>query len=271
MRDVLVHVTNFEQRGNNLRYAADLATLLSGSLTGIYVTEPLEPMPLFGLAPIYTEYLAEVANVAEQARRDEPAFHAWAKARGVPSSRLLVAEGFLRHAIANAANWHDVLVLESHAKAHWSLVSLLGEILVTCGVPCIVVPEANAFPAKLDTVLAAWDGSVESTRAIHAALPLLRRAKSVIVIDGSGGGAEAFHHPPSLEGELSRHGIAFERRVVDVAADKAGELVLEAAWQARADLLVMGAYGHARYSEWMFGGATRHVLTFAQLPVFMRH
>jgi nucleotide-binding universal stress UspA family protein len=39
----------------------------------------------------------------------------------------------------------------------------------------------------------------------------------------------------------------------------------------RADMLVMGAYGRSRFSEWMLGGATRHVLTWADIPVLMRH
>jgi len=271
MRDILVHTTNLEQRGNSMRYAAELAALLSGSLSGIFVTEPLVPLPLFGFAPVYPEYLAAVAKFTEEAKQNEPAFRAWAKRAGVPTSRLLVAEGVLQHALANAVNWHDVLVLESHAKAHWSQVSLLGEVVVNCGAPCIVVPEAYTFPVKLDTVLLAWDGSVEAVRAAHAALPLLRRARSVVVIDGAGEGANAYLHPPSLEGELARHGIAFERRVVDVSGEGAGEYILDTAWQMNADLLVMGAYGHARFSEWMFGGATRHVLTFAQLPVLIRH
>jgi nucleotide-binding universal stress UspA family protein len=38
-----------------------------------------------------------------------------------------------------------------------------------------------------------------------------------------------------------------------------------------ADLLVMGAYGHSRLREWVLGGATRHVLQHAQLPLLLRH
>ena len=70
---------------------------------------------------------------------------------------------------------------------------------------------------------------------------------------------------------FAREDIAFEHRGLEAGADDAGIAILAAAASQGADLLVMGAYGRTRFSEWMFGGATRHVLAEATLPVLMRH
>lgn len=276
MHDILVYASNFAMKGNGLRYGAELAAALSASLTGVYVAEPMVPLPQFAPVPVpaFPEYVAAVAQIAQEACSSGTEFQTWAKQHGVAKSRWLVAQGYLRPALAAAANWHDLLVLESQAKAMWASVSQLGELLITCGVPCVIVPQSFSQPVRLDTMFIAWDGSTESIRAVHAALPFLKRAKRIVVLDGSSSKNDIIiDYQPTLtiDAELQRHGLAFERRVTDTDGEPAGEAILTAAWEARADLVIMGAYGHPRYSEWIFGGATRHVLVHSQLPMFMRH
>ena len=74
-----------------------------------------------------------------------------------------------------------------------------------------------------------------------------------------------------IEPYLARHGVKVVRRRLEVGGDEAGAALLAAAHEAQADLLVMGAYGKSRFSEWLLGGATRHVLEYATLPLFVRH
>jgi nucleotide-binding universal stress UspA family protein len=66
---------------------------------------------------------------------------------------------------------------------------------------------------------------------------------------------------------LRRHGVAVQPEQLDQPDGDAGEALLAHAAALGADLLVMGAYGHARLRELVFGGATRHVLRAASLPV----
>ncbi|MEP6484570.1 MAG: universal stress protein [Rudaea sp.] len=274
MRDILVYANNVEMRGRSLVYAAQFAAHMSAALTGIYVSQPVPIAPVFGGAPAFPEFLAVAAQVADEARKVDSVFCAWAGDHGVSRSRWVVAQGDLCATLANIANWHDLLVLESQTKAAWSSIGMLGEILITCGVPCLIVPESYAEHAATGTVVVAWDGSVESIRAVHAAMPLLKRAEHLIVLDGAGGHTFSTLHcdtPLTLDAELARHGIRFSRRLIDATGDSAGQVLLDAAWEARADLVIMGAYGSSRYSEWMFGGATRHVLSSTKIPVFMRH
>jgi hypothetical protein len=195
------------------------------------------------MMPQFPEFCAFVAEEVKSAQRAEPAFCKWAGERGAPRARWQVAEGQLSEVLAYVANWHDLLILESGTRAPWSSISELGEVLLTCGVPCVLVPDSYTRAVSFETIAVAWNGSMESIRAIHAAMALLKRAKRIVLIHG-------------------------ERTA---PYDLVGSELLTAAWESRADMLVMGAYGRARFSEWVFGGATRHVLEHAKLPVFMRH
>lgn len=146
-------------------------------------------------------------------------------------------------------------------------------MLLAVDIPCIVVP-AEFGDFRLDTIAVAWNGSAQSERAVHSSLPLLRRASRVVLIDGShiepvvAPGADPTRN---LEQYLTGYDIGVTRIRIDPDTAHAGQEILAAAFDGSADLLVMGAYGRARFSEWMFGGATRHILEHARLPLFMRH
>ena len=120
----------------------------------------------------------------------------------------------------------------------------------------------------------AWNGALGALRAAHAALPLLRRARRVTILDGGqplSASLEDWKPPFGLAGYLARRGIHSETMFLSKPGDSVGTLLLHAAKQAGADMLVMGAYGHTRFSEWVLGGATRDVLERIDMPVFMRH
>jgi nucleotide-binding universal stress UspA family protein len=144
------------------------------------------------------------------------------------------------------------------------------DVVMTVGRPVLVVPPGMAR-LSAQRVVIAWKDSRESRRAVADALPLLRRATEVSVVE-------------ALEGEESRESA--ERRVRDVAAwldahsipasaqvltGRGGAAAeLETASQG-VDLIVAGAYGHSRLGEWIFGGVTRHLLKNSACPVFLSH
>jgi nucleotide-binding universal stress UspA family protein len=274
MLDLLVHASSYGPPTNGMRYAAQLAKLLNASLTGIFVSEPVVPLGSMGASPVIPELYAAVAQVIQQAREAEPTFNRWAGEQGVSRHRWQVATGFFSAALAAAANWHDALVLESGKQSAWSSVGTLGHALVTCGIPGFVVPDTYGKAASLQTIVVASHGSAEAVRALHAALPILARAKRIVLAKGRP--AEAFSsvdfHPAfSVEAHLQSHGLAYETRLLDAHDERVGAEILDATEEAAADLLVMGAYGRTRFSEWVLGGATRHVLEHTRVPLFMRH
>lgn len=272
MQDILAFASSYEHWQRCLHYAASLAGGLQASLTGLYVSEPI---PVIGLPSMLPEFYTMTRDIALEAVKVAPQFDAWAAQFGIARHSWQVAEGYVAEVLAHASNRHDLLVVESGPHSAWGSASILGKILLACGLPCIVVPEKFAAQdAQRDCIAVAWNGSAESMRAVHAALPLLERAKRVVLIHGQKSdvfSSITWHPPLSIETYLAHHGIRFDVQPFQANGETAGSELVAVAQKNAADLLVMGAYGHARASEWVLGGATLHILEHAPLPVLLRH
>jgi len=274
MQDVVAFANTYARWSTSLRYAAQFARLQDGSLTGLYVAEPFEPLPAATMPPVVSETYSISADIVREARAVEGSFREWAQGFGLKRYQWLVAEGYLLPVLASVGNWHDVLVLESGKASPWDSVGVLGQVLLTCGLPCIVVPQTHARDASCDRVAVAWNGSAEALRTVHAALPILRRAKEVVLIRGNPRPVMSsieWKPPLTIESYLHWHEVRFSEKTLRAESGEAGSALLETARAVNAELLVMGAYGRTRFSEWVLGGATRHVLEHAHLPVFLRH
>jgi nucleotide-binding universal stress UspA family protein len=141
--------------------------------------------------------------------------------------------------------------------------------LFESGRPVLIAPAAA--PSVIGTnVLVAWNGSTEQTRTTAFALPLLREAKQVTVLSVEGG------MTPGPTGEEFAHYLRMNA-VAATAVTEApgprttGETILDHARTHGCDLLVKGAYTQSRLRQMVFGGATRHILASATLPVLMAH
>lgn len=146
-------------------------------------------------------------------------------------------------------------------------------VIFGSGRPTLILPEGpRSRPFELGTVVVAWDFSRAAARAVADALPLLEKAKKVrIVTVANDKEFDTKHSAEELAKNLARHGIDVVLDKVD-AKDKAIGDVLEAYVAAqRADVLVMGAYGHARWREFILGGATRNLLSKPPLPILFSH
>jgi nucleotide-binding universal stress UspA family protein len=141
--------------------------------------------------------------------------------------------------------------------------------LFESGRPVLIAPAA-APPVIGTNVLVAWNGSTEQTRTTAFAMPLLREAKEVTVLSVEGGmtpgptGEEFAHH-------LRMNAVAATAVTVAPGTRTTGEAILEYAKTHGCDLLVKGAYTQSRLRQMVFGGATRHILASATLPVLMAH
>ena len=156
-----------------------------------------------------------------------------------------------------------------------SPVADIGEVepwLFSTGRPCLLYPDSKTEAFSLDTVAIAWDMSRSAARAVGDALPLLKAAKSVQVLIGRGEKAIASGQPAaSLVTYLSAHGIKAEVDEFDSSGQKIGDALLERAASHKADMLVMGAFGHSRLREFVLGGATRRILDSSSIPLLMSH
>ena len=139
--------------------------------------------------------------------------------------------------------------------------------------PVLVVPD-GADPIRIpDTVIVAWNESVESLAAIRKSLPFLTAAKSVriVVIDPPSHGPERSDPGGLLSQMLARHGARCEIDVLSRTMNRVSDVLNRHATDCGADMVVMGAYGHSRFREAILGGATRNMLENANVPVLMAH
>lgn len=149
--------------------------------------------------------------------------------------------------------------------------SVLEAALLDTGRP-LLIPAASPVPASFERVAIAWKPTPQAARAVALAMPFLTRAGEVSVLTVAEADAAAEERPSGdrLCRNLARHGITATMTTLAPGADGAAATLLSAAAE-RAELLVMGGYGHSRLQEWVFGGVTQQVLTAAPLPVLMAH
>ena len=276
MQDVLVRAQNLERWDSSVETAARIAASFRGSLTGVHVV----PIGLPPITPYDPGLLAAAAALeANRQMREAEAhadqFRAWACSMGVAHPVWLASTGDAAMALEYVAGWHDLLVLGLDAGGDdpWTHVGGVGRMVVTTRLPALVVPGACGVVSDFPTVAVAWNDSPGAARALHAARPFLQRARRVVIL--SAPRRESALRPAfRLEDWLQRHRPDCEFEMLgDMGhdADRVGAGLLDAADRAGADLLVMGAYGHSRFSEWVLGGVTRHVLECATRPLLMRH
>ncbi|OOG50082.1 MULTISPECIES: universal stress protein [unclassified Rhodanobacter] len=275
MRDILAYANSFESWSPGLEYAARLAASFDAALTGIYIyPAPLPIAPTYVAADFLTYTIENTRRLEQSACAARTSFINWAAKLGVQKAAWQVAEGDVPHVLENIGNWHDLLVIDRTTE--WPLEStpLLGQVILKSRLPCLIAPSTKAPSLSLDCIALAWNGSPEAIRSIHAAQPFLARAKRVVVLRGASRDAisEIGWKPEfELSDYLQRHGIRAEEKPLMANDEDAGAALLASAKAVGANMLVMGAYGRTRFSEWIFGGATRHVLNHADIPVFMRH
>jgi nucleotide-binding universal stress UspA family protein len=270
--DLLVRATRYPDWDAGVAFAARLAGQLRTGLTGLHVVQGgIPPVWEYDSGLLLAEYAAAIDEQVRAAEKAAPVFEAWAESTGAVFPRWLVARGHVGDALRFTSNWHDLLVLARDADEMWSGPGALASIILHADLPCLVVPPGHQSLA-LDCVVVAWNGSIEAIRALHGALPLLRRAKRIVLLTGTRKTMLASVPVPefALEQWCRRHELPVEFEVLGDTADQ-GAPILEAAHAARAGLLVMGAYGHSRFSERVLGGVTRFMLQQGDLPMLLRH
>jgi nucleotide-binding universal stress UspA family protein len=143
--------------------------------------------------------------------------------------------------------------------------------LFDTGRPILLAPEHGSAAVASGTVVVAWNGSVEASRAVVAAMPLLAHAEHVFAFTSPKGELQ-LSAAAELATYLRWHGI----RASTIKAEAGGAnsisgALLEAVEKVKANLLVMGAYTHSRVRERLFGGVTRDVMKGASVAVLMAH
>ncbi len=274
MQNILINTSQCRRRTSSVEFGVHLAAKVGAAVTGTYVYPSLlQAIPRLSSPDLVSTILANAEAAAADGRRFGGSFVEWAHSAGVDNAAWHVAEANMTNAMADIGLWHDLFVLGHDPDFPWGSASDIASLIFAAALPAVVVPAQALDRMTLDCIAFAWNGSPEATRALRAALPLLERASRVVVLVGEQRSASVIGWKPGfdLDGYLGRHGIAFESRDFSADSNVAGERLLEECSAVNADMLVMGMYGRGRFSEWILGGATRHILKHAPLPVLLCH
>jgi nucleotide-binding universal stress UspA family protein len=263
-----------------LAVAHMVARRFGGYIEGLLVrrTQQIIAAEGFVLPPESLSQLTENEEVlAEYSRR----FQTFVEANKVPIREVT----YTRDAIS--AGWREVDGIESQVVGDYgrlfdlivigrSLEQSTAGWLATCeaalfesGRPVLITSER--VPERLgETVVVAWNGSTETARTIAVGMPFLEGAKEVVVLTVEGGTVPG-PTGQQLANHLVRNGIKARAVTAVPRSRSVGETILAEAHELGADMLVKGAYTQNRLRQMIFGGATRHLLTAADIPVLMAH
>jgi nucleotide-binding universal stress UspA family protein len=275
MKDILVYLDGTSQDETRILQAAALADAHGSHLTGLFIN-PLPNLTATS-APVYASEQLIVTlqkEAVEAGDRVEHTIRARFDKLGMPNEvrRIDAVEAQIGAVLARESRTVDIVVGTRFYGHEHSDADVMEAVLFHSGTACLLVPPSQQ-PLEFERIMIGWINTAQSSRAVRAALPLLAKAKNVVVV------MVHKNEPPEYQGEapgtdiaryLSRHGISVEVQHLS-GWHKPAEAILGEAEKRQTDLVVMGGYGHSRFQEWVLGGVTRDIMTSATIPVLLAH
>jgi nucleotide-binding universal stress UspA family protein len=283
IRKILVPVREDGKADSVITYAAVLAQNANSHLEVTHCRARAEDLMPYGvplpkaLRKQMLEQAALVADSEEQALKE--AFEALANKLGVtvgpsngtdaPTAEWVEESGRQVDVIRQHGRLADVIVVPKPDIDRNLGTNTLKAALFNTGRPVLMVPNRTEPPKSVgQKVTIAWNGSLESSRAVTMTLPILRSANSVTIL--SSGGEPAAATAEKLQEYLRAHEI--ESTITRFSGSKkVGNALLTLSKEVGADCLIMGAYGDSHERETVFGGNTQHVVDKAEMPVILVH
>lgn len=271
-RDILFHAFEGEAGDTVQKTALALAGKMGAQVTGVSVVDNT-PIPAY-VVPYLPTNLDQ--NYLEEARATAKSLRSRVEDAGRAADihvEWRYVEGDIRGVINLHSRYTDLVVLGQGAGEDVPLgpaLNLADDLILSTAKPILSVPWHGDFTNIGTNVLVAWNGSPQSSRAVHDALPILTEAQSVKLIEV---GPENIHHIPGAEitAHLTRHGVNVEADYVVEGSNSTGEAILGYASEMNADLIVCGGWGHSQIVETVMGGVTRHLLRNMPVPILMSH
>jgi nucleotide-binding universal stress UspA family protein len=238
-RSLLVHLDDSERCTARLDLAIGLARQFEAHLVGLAPTGRLPWSGTNGAGLLGAEVVnLALAQLHQRAENRAQRFRERCRLGALKSLEVVVDEADDAASTVHHGHCSDLIVIgqaDPAAPDPANARSTVEQVVLHSARPTLIVPWTGSLSRMGHTVLVAWDDSREAARALADALPLLCQAREVAT-------------------EL------------DV-----GNALLSHAADLGADLIVMGAYGHARWTERVLGGATRTLLATMTVPVLMSH
>lgn len=274
--NILISLNDTDNLSALLETSCALALKHDAHLIGVFVIPAVEIYPVYegiAMAEIvggqhqkYKSMAEDIRKQFEQAVENNLISGEW---RELDSPRPTIADAFIDH-----ARTVDVVMVPLVDKDEDCGVEqdFTDRVIMETGRPVILLPRQKSFPVIGEKVLIGWNRTQQASRASFDSMALLSDTSKVdlVWVDPQKQGGLAGKVPGAeLARTFAHHNINVTAEAMPTADVNAGEALLTRAMDLDADLLVMGAYGHSRMREFIFGGATRYVLNNMTLPVLM--
>lgn len=273
-KTILVHADLSRHAPDRIRLAAAIARAEGAQLVGAAMTGVSRYVYAQRGMDLHQSVAAGFVDSLHEHARDALAqFERLATEAGVPYATQLVRDD-PEGGLVQLARFADLVVV-SQTDPDEPVAGVVRDlpefVMLNAARPVLMVPFAGQFDRVAGPALVAWDGSREAARALSGALPLLRTAGSVSIVQfdqgqGIAPAADTTHLLPWLAAHGVHASVQQSRIQIDV-----GPALLSLAADVQAGLIVMGGYGHTRFRELVVGGVTRCVLDAMTAPVLMAH
>jgi nucleotide-binding universal stress UspA family protein len=275
IKDVMVRLDGSAADEIRLTAVDHIADLFEGRVVGLFlnVLPVLIPEEGDGVGAIHAADLLQKAHQLGDRLEEKLTRRLARLQKPVELRRFDVIGDAAADIAAREARTADTFVALRPNGAPREPENLIEGVLFGSGRHLFLVPEGNAAGPAFDRILLAWNGSREAARALAEAMPYLLQAKevSVVVVDdeppaelGAVLGADAVDH-------LKHHRVNAYLHHVQMRGGHIGATLIAEAKQRKADLIVMGGYGHSRLREWLLGGATYELMHQAPVPLLLAH
>ena len=277
-KTVLVSLNEAGRLAEAIAAAVVVAPATDAHVSGLYVIPSVQVYPSVGFEAAPQVFEGNRTFFKDNAARVKKTFEDAMAREGLPYDFHLIdgRTPLIADEVIGAARSTDVIVVSATNPDEITGVErdFVEQVVMAAGRPVIVLPAKGSAVLSFTDVVLGWDGGREAARAAFDSVPLLRLAAKVRIVRvdpqkdpalrGSVAGAD-------LAEALARHGV--KATVQSYATDgmDEGQALMRCADDNGAGLIVMGAYGHSRLAEFIFGGATRFVLTRMTKPVLMSH
>lgn len=281
IRDLLLAMTGTPADRLALEAGVELAHALNAHLDVVEtVSLPMfMPAPWGGVVP--DTLLQDVhASLLEKGRANVEALRARLADTGIKHQVRLAEALFAEppQVVALHARHADIALLPGAATQTSddaaAVRRMFSGLLFESGRPVLVLPPHHPLRWPIGHAVVAWQPTREATRALHDAMPLLRRADSVdiVVVDpASPGDGSARLDGADIATHLARHGLKVDVVQRERGSTSVASTLLRHAADTEAGLLVAGGFGHSRLREWIVGGTTLELLDSMHLPVLFSH
>ena len=255
-------------------YALDLAADHEAHLS-ICIAVPVIVIPMdYPVAIIGTIQTDEEDRRLALAQQQAETMRKKASINGVNASIDVVQNVFdsILERFAAASRVHDLSITEGLEDAFDFQSDVLQTLLSQSGGPVLVIPRLWRKGSKTATIVAAWDASAQCARALRFATGYLKPSVKVEILSVEERSEPSNDDPwQSIATRLAPHFSHLTANTIPRLDGSVGKAIHNHAKLSKADLIVMGAYGHSRFREWVLGGATREMLQRTDVPLFMAH